>query len=856
MGGVSASSVDEAATDEKLRAYVRLKLGLASQIRSFREVLRKQGDERRLSRCETLMVKLAEDRFTLAVLGQFKRGKSSLMNSIIGLELLPVGVLPLTSAITILRFGPSERLLIQRRNWSMLQEVPVSRLVDYVTEKGNPGNREQVSAAYLELPLPFLRRGLEFVDTPGIGSSIAANTATTFDYLPQCDAALFVTSAEAPLNQVELEFLREVRRHAAKMFFVVNKIDLLGAGERIEVLDFVRRVLREQSGIEAERVFPVSAQQGLAAKLRGDPSLFARCGLGVLESALVDFLTQQKATIFLASVLDKIAQHLRDARVENEIDRRAELLPEAALPAYQLKLQQQFQNQAASREKILDRLRLQYGNEIRADLAPVMDSFWRGRQAALARQIRRLLGHADRYLGQTASRRVSAALGRLLERAIRFDLWPELMRSLSTSAFAAFPDWKNLRSNLAGISRAGAAAHGIAWPGRDDPELLPPMKAPGLELPLPQEIPWEPILPAPLAWTPARWACERLAAFLLDDGRAWLKESRGGVDEALNRTVNKAFAKWAREVNACAAELERRMQPSTVGPKQEQISENQAALASLQEHLDRLREEIALTGGGSRPAAIDEFEIPPAGARIESLARLPLAGGDGENVAREDLAAGFRIRGCPVCARLAKVGGDFLSKWQYELFASEIARNVFADEFGFCSRHQWQLEAISSPVGISVGQAKLVRRVGRLLEDAARKTGDGRVQRDAVPDGHPCRVCQLENEAEVCYLGRLAVLVRQAAGREAYARSQGLCLHHLNRLVRTLPDGDAVRFILSHQGKRFEEIAEDMESYGMKTEALRRQLRNSDEEDAYWRATTLLVGSRSICLPWPKQDEF
>lgn len=178
------------ADPEKLRAYTRKKLAIAAQLRALLDLLKKRASEARFRRCEELMVKLAEDRFTLAVVGQFKRGKSSLMNAIIGRELLPTGVLPLTSAITVLKFGPVERLVVRRENSVFPEIVPVSALAAYVTERGNPGNRKKVKTATVEVPLPFLRRGLEFVDTPGVGSAIEANTATTHSFLPECDAVL------------------------------------------------------------------------------------------------------------------------------------------------------------------------------------------------------------------------------------------------------------------------------------------------------------------------------------------------------------------------------------------------------------------------------------------------------------------------------------------------------------------------------------------------------------------------------------------------------------------------------------------------------------------------------------------
>ncbi len=161
---------------EQLKEYSRLKRSLACQLRLFRDVLKKRGNELRDHQCQELMVKLAEDRFTFAVLRQFKRGKSSLINAIIRRDLLPTGVLPLTSAITVLKFVPKEQLVVEREGMLWPEVAPISQLAEYVTERGNPGNRnKKVTTANVEVPLPFLRRGLEFVDTPGVGSAITAN---------------------------------------------------------------------------------------------------------------------------------------------------------------------------------------------------------------------------------------------------------------------------------------------------------------------------------------------------------------------------------------------------------------------------------------------------------------------------------------------------------------------------------------------------------------------------------------------------------------------------------------------------------------------------------------------------------
>ena len=251
------------------------------------------------------MVKLAEDRFTLAVVGQFKRGKSSLMNAIIGRKILPTGILPVTSAVTILRFGPRERLLIPRPNTSPIEEAPGVCPAGIRDAGSQPGKPETGGWRLLELPLPFLRRGVEFVDTPGVGSAIDANTATTMSFLPRCDAAVFVTSVDTPMTAVETAFLADIRQHADKVFFVVNKIDLLEDREREKVLDYISHTIRQQTAAATIRIFPASSRLGLEARMAGDSEGYARSGLAALEEALAGFLSAEKSDALLVAVLNK-----------------------------------------------------------------------------------------------------------------------------------------------------------------------------------------------------------------------------------------------------------------------------------------------------------------------------------------------------------------------------------------------------------------------------------------------------------------------------------------------------------------------------------------------------------------------
>lgn len=297
---------------ERLRAYDRVKLCLASLVQRMLRLIDEQTDSNALRQCRELLANLAEDRFTLAVVGQFNRGKSSLMNAVLGLDRLPVGVVPLTSVITRVSYGNPERALIEFQRSSLKSEISLDQLAGFVTETGNPGNSKRILAAEVQLPSEFLRRGLFLVDTPGIGSAIVENTVTTEQFLPQADAVIFVTSFDSPLGREELSFLAKVREYVRKVFFVINKLDLIESAHRDQVLAFIQQRLEREAGLHQLRLFAASALIGLQAKLSGSGERLAESGLPALEENLVQFLTTEKTREFLVRTCDRALSILGD----------------------------------------------------------------------------------------------------------------------------------------------------------------------------------------------------------------------------------------------------------------------------------------------------------------------------------------------------------------------------------------------------------------------------------------------------------------------------------------------------------------------------------------------------------------
>jgi len=287
------------------------------------------------ARLRDLCERLAEGRMHLAVLGQFKRGKSTLLNAFLGEPLLPTAVVPLTSIPTFLSYGPQPRARVffagGRGSEEFADPSPervCAFLEKYVTEARNPQNRLGVERVEVGHPAAILREGVVLIDTPGIGSTLRHNTEATLNFLPQCDAALFLLSPDPPITEVEVEFLRRVRRRVRRLFFILNKSDLLDPGDLDGVADFIRGVLRDQAGFESEpTLFFASARRGLEARRRGDPALWKESGLERIESHLVEFLAREKTAVLREAVAAKSRDILSDVAMQLRLTIRSLRLP-------------------------------------------------------------------------------------------------------------------------------------------------------------------------------------------------------------------------------------------------------------------------------------------------------------------------------------------------------------------------------------------------------------------------------------------------------------------------------------------------------------------------------------------------
>ena len=209
-----------------------------------------------------LAARVSEGRFYLACIGQFKRGKSTLINALIGEPVLPVGFIPVTAVPTVIRFGAHPRARVQARDGSW-QEIAVSDLNQYVSEEHNPENAKGVTGVEVFVPSALLSTGMCLVDTPGLGSVFTGNTAATQAFIPHIDAALVVVGADPPLAGEELALVEAVGRQVQNLILVLNKADRTTDAEREAAVGFTQKVLEKRLKHSAGPVFEVSAADQL-----------------------------------------------------------------------------------------------------------------------------------------------------------------------------------------------------------------------------------------------------------------------------------------------------------------------------------------------------------------------------------------------------------------------------------------------------------------------------------------------------------------------------------------------------------------------------------------------------------------
>lgn len=248
-------------------------------------------------RCKQLLEKLEKEKLTISIIGQFKRGKSTVSNQILGKEVLPSGIVPVTSVITKVVYG-QDGATVKFKN-GKLEDVPFDELSKYINEQENKGNHLQVDSVTVKTEAPFLEKGVEFVDTPGVGSFHKNNTQAAYSYLKDSDACIFLLSVDSPINQIEIDFLASSKEYAGKFYFAVNKIDMVSDEDLGQYMDYCQMLICQLMETDDIKMFPVSGKTGQ--------------GIDELTKLIEEDCREKIPQILDASALKKLRSIIKDA---------------------------------------------------------------------------------------------------------------------------------------------------------------------------------------------------------------------------------------------------------------------------------------------------------------------------------------------------------------------------------------------------------------------------------------------------------------------------------------------------------------------------------------------------------------
>jgi hypothetical protein len=279
-------------------------------------------------RIAQLRDRVTDPRMRVLVVGEFKQGKSSLVNAVVAAPVCPVDDDVATAVPTAVHYaeeaGATAIYAAEASTKPRHEAIDMDALRSYVSEAGNPRNARNLAAVEVGLPRSVLRSGLVLVDTPGVGGLGSVHSATTVAALPSADAVLLCTDASQELTAAEVEFLDLVRGLCPTIACVLTKTDFYPAWREIAALDQAHLA---RQGIDAP-VIATSAALRQRAIRQDDPALNGESGY----PGLLEFLTHRvvrnanqvalrAAGQAVADVADQLAQRFtaeRDALTDPE----------------------------------------------------------------------------------------------------------------------------------------------------------------------------------------------------------------------------------------------------------------------------------------------------------------------------------------------------------------------------------------------------------------------------------------------------------------------------------------------------------------------------------------------------------
>lgn len=279
---------------------------------------------------ESIVQKLKEHSFKVVIMGQFRVGKSTFINALLGQEVLPAYAIPTTAIINEVKYGnekkalvyfknpvpkplpedvaPSIKSYIEKGNWKDLNPIKIN--VDEIEKFvviNDPAKDQAESVAEtpfekveLYWDLPICKNGVEIIDSPGLNEHIS-RTTITMNYLSKVDAVIFVMNCQAMGAMSEMDVIDNdlIRFGHEYIFFVNNRINQIQPSQRDMVIDFGNRKLSSKTKFGEKGIFYINALGALEGRLNKNQKIVEESGILQVEDKLEYFLANTRGKVKL-----------------------------------------------------------------------------------------------------------------------------------------------------------------------------------------------------------------------------------------------------------------------------------------------------------------------------------------------------------------------------------------------------------------------------------------------------------------------------------------------------------------------------------------------------------------------------
>lgn len=284
------------------------------------DAFRQAGLNERANKLEEYIEHARKLRFSVGVVAHAKRGKSTLINGLLGRTddvLAPIDRFPATNVVSCFANGTPEkaRVLFQGDDEKAPgQTISVEDIKQYACEEHNPDNRKGVKIIEVVGLFPRLGEDVVLVDTPGADNALnRVHDIVLLEFLPKLDVVIFLVTADDPLVASELELLKQIRKNdVRKLLFAMNKVDKVAVGAMTpddlrDGLQHNRKILAE-AGFEDASIFEISAKNFHATG--EDP------GTERLIKMLGDTIEEGRAGVIAERLAGITESHVKEAAAE------------------------------------------------------------------------------------------------------------------------------------------------------------------------------------------------------------------------------------------------------------------------------------------------------------------------------------------------------------------------------------------------------------------------------------------------------------------------------------------------------------------------------------------------------------